>query len=329
MNAAIRWGILGTGAIAKKFVTGLKSVPDAQIAAIGSRKQDTADAFAKEFGASKAHASYEALASDPEVDAIYVSTPHQLHCVNTLLCLDHGKAVLCEKPFAINTREAQQMVSRAREKKRFLMEAMWTRFLPAMAQARKWIAEGRIGEPRMVMADFGFRGDLNADSRLFAPEYGGGSLLDVGIYPLSFASMIFGGKKPHAITGSAHLGATGVDEQAAYVLTYDAGRLAVLASAVRTETPYDAYVLGTEGRIQLHSPFWCTTKATLKIGENEPTVFEQPHQGNGYEYQAMEVMRCLRAGETESPGMPLAESIVLMETMDVLRAQWGLKYPMD
>lgn len=328
MSRDIHWGILGTGAIAKKFATGLKSIPDARIAAIGSRTQATADAFAREYGAPRAHASYEALAQDPEVDVIYISTPHQLHCQNTLLCLEHGKAVLCEKPFAINAREARRMVEVARKMRVFLMEAMWTRFLPAMLQCREWIDAGRIGEPRMVMADFGFRADMYAESRLFNPAYGGGSLLDVGIYPISFAGMIFGAR-PVSITGTAHLGPTGVDEQAAYVLGYDSGRMAVLSSAVRTETPHHAYVLGTDGMIHMHAPFWCTTKATLTAPGHEPVEFSQPHQSNGYEYQAMEVMRCLRAGDIESPGMPLDESILLMEIMDNLRAQWGLKYPME
>lgn len=220
------------------------------------------------------------------------------------------------------------MVSLARQKNLFLMEAMWTRFLPAMVQAKAWIAEGRIGEPRMVMGDFGFRADMNVESRLFNPEYGGGSLLDVGVYPVSFASMVFNGE-PVAATGAAHIGQTGVDEQAGYVLTYDKGRLAVLASGVRTETPHDAYVLGTDGMVRMHSPFWCTTTATLTRHGHEPVLFSQAHQGNGYEYQAMEVMRCLRAGETESPDMPLGESILIMQTMDRLRAQWGLKYPME
>jgi predicted dehydrogenase len=236
--------------------------------------------------------------------------------------------VLCEKPFAIHARDAQKMTARARAKKVFLMEAMWTRFLPAMLQAKQWIKEGRIGEPRMVMGDFGFRADIDSEGRLFSPEFGGGSLLDVGVYPISFASMVFGGE-PVAVTGAAHLGKTGVDEQAGYVLTYEAGRLAVLASGIRTETPYDAYVLGTDGMIRMHSPFWCTTTATLTQPGQEPVVFTKPHQQNGYEYQAMEVNRCIRAGELESPGMPLDETIVIMQTMDRLRAQWGLKYPMD
>ena len=282
MTTPFRWGILGTGNIAKKFVRGVQSIADAKVVAVGSRQQSSADSFADEFEIARRHASYEALAADPEIDAIYVSTPHQLHCENTLLCLDHGKAVLCEKPFAINAKQAGQMVERARAKKLFLMEAMWTRFLPAMVQVRKWIEEGCIGEPRMVLGDFGFRAEIKPEWRLFSPEYGGGGLLDVGIYPISFASMVFGGR-PVAVTGGAHIGETGVDEQAGMVLTYDAGRLAVLACGVRTETPHDAYVLGTEGSIRVPAPFWCTTSATLAVKAQSPVVLKQDDQGNGYE----------------------------------------------
>ncbi|HRK34968.1 MAG TPA: Gfo/Idh/MocA family oxidoreductase [Candidatus Hydrogenedentes bacterium] len=328
MSSAIRWGILGTGAIARKFVKGLASIPDAELSAVGSRARSTADSFAAEFGVLRAHASYEALASDPDVDVIYVSTPHQLHCANTLLCLEHGKAVLCEKPFAINAAEARQMVKKAGEKKLFLMEAMWTRFIPVMLQVKQWLKEGRIGEPRMVMADFGFRAEVKPDWRLFSKEYGGGSLLDVGIYPISFASMVLGGE-PVAVTGSAHIGETGVDEQAGMVLTYSGGRLAVLASGIRTETQHDAYILGEEGSIRVHAPFWCATEATLKVKDQDPVVFSQAHQSNGYEYQAMEVMHCMRQGKVESAGMTWNESVILMETMDRLRAQWGLKYTME
>ncbi|MDZ4860441.1 MAG: Gfo/Idh/MocA family oxidoreductase [Candidatus Hydrogenedentes bacterium] len=328
MSTPIRWGILGTGAIAKKFVCGLQSVPDAELAAVGSRKQETADAFAHEFGFARAHASYEALAADPDVDVIYVSTPHQLHRENTLLCLEHRKAVLCEKPFSINAVEARKMVQRAREQNVFLMEAMWTRYIPAIVQTMKWIQEGKIGQPRMVLADFGFRAEVKPEWRLFSPAYGGGSLLDVGVYPISFASMVFSGS-PSTVTGAANLGETGVDEQAGIVLMYPGGKLAVLASGIRTDTPHDAHVLGETGSIRVHAPFWCATTATLTLKDEQPVAFQQPHQANGYEYQALEVMRCLREGKKESDGMALAETITIMETMDRLRAQWGLTYPME
>lgn len=328
MGDMVRWGILGTGVIAKKFAKALKALPDAELSAVGSRAAETAEGFAREFGVKRAHASYEELATDAGVDVVYVSTPHHLHCENTLLCLRHGKAVLCEKPFAINAREARRMADEARNRRLFLMEAMWTRFLPAITQARAWMASGAIGDARMVIADFGFRAEINPQGRLFNPAFGGGGLLDVGVYPISLASFVFGGA-PVDVTGAAHIGETGVDEQAGIVLRYRGGELAVLACGVRTETPHDAYILGSGGSIRLHAPFWCTTRATLRVKDEEAVEFVQEHLANGYEYQAMEVARCLRNGATESSVVTLDESVSILETMDRLREMWGLRYPME
>lgn len=327
MTAPIRWGILGTGSIAKQFARGLQALDDARLVAVGSRAAATAEAFGTEFDVPRLHASYEALAADPEVDAIYVATPHPLHRENAILCLEAGKAVLCEKPFTINARQAAEVVAVARRKRVFLMEAMWTRFLPIVAQAREWIASGAVGEPRLVTADFGFRAGVNPESRLFNPRLGGGALLDVGIYTVSFASMVFG-PKPTRIESMATLGETGVDEQAAVILGYGNGALAALTTAIRTNTPHEARIIGTDGRILLHPPYWRGTKATLQAGGKEETV-ELPLQGNGYNYEAAEVGRCLRAGELESPVMTLDDTVAIVGILDAIRAQWGLKYPME
>jgi len=328
MGSNIRWGILGTGNIARQFATGLRAVPDADLAAVGSRAQATADAFGDEFKIPRRHASYEALANDDEVDVIYVSTPHQLHRKCTLLCIGAGKPVLCEKPFAINALEAADMVEAARDAGIFLMEAMWTRFLPVIVKVREWLAEGKIGEPRVVNADFGFRAEVDPESRLFNPAYGGGALLDVGVYTISFASMVFGGA-PQRCAGFAHIGETGVDEQASLVLGFGNGQTASLSCAVRVNTPHDAVIVGTAGSIRMNPPFWRTTGATLSVDGEEDVVFTMPHKGNGYEYQAEEVMRCLRDGKLESDVMPLDESVAIMQTMDQIRSQWNLKYPME
>ncbi len=328
MSGRIRWGILGTGNIARQFAQGLAVLPDAELAAVGSRQMDTANTFADEFGVARRYATYAELAQDPEVDIVYVSSPHQAHKDDTILCLKSGKGVLCEKPFAINRGEAEEMVSVARKEKRFLMEAMWTRFLPAVAQVRTWIAEGKIGEPRMVQADFGFRAGLDPQSRLFDPLFGGGGLLDVGVYAVSFASMVLGWH-PAEVQGLAHIGETRVDEQSAMVLSYPGGALALLASAVRTTTPQEARVIGTEGMIHLPSPFWRGTKALLTVSGQEPQEFEFPYEGNGYNCEAAAAGACLRSGQLEHPDMCLDETLAIMETMDRLRAQWGLKYPME
>jgi len=322
----VRWGILGCGNIARKFAEGLKAVDDAELVACGSRTQDNADAFGEQFDVPRRHAGYDALAADKGVDAIYVATPHVLHKDNTMLCLKHGKAVLCEKPFAINAAQAREAIDLARSKKRFLMEAMWTRFLPVMCKVRELLSDGAVGDVRMVTADFAFRAGWNPEGRLLNPALGGGGLLDVGVYTISFAHMVLG--RPTKITGAAEIGQTGVDEQAAMVLSYDTGHIALLACGVRTGTPHNACIFGTEGSIHIPA-FWHATELTLTRYGEDPKLIKPEFQGNGYNYQVEEVHRCLHEGKTESTVMPLDETIAVMETMDALRAQWGLKYPME
>jgi len=269
--------------------------------------------------------SYEGLANDPDVDVVYISTPNNLHKENTVMCLRAGKSVLCEKPFAINAKETEEMIDLARQRGPFLMEAMWTRFLPAIVKLREILAEKTIGEVRMLIADFGFRSELNPKSRIFDPSLGGGALLDVGIYTVSLASMVFG--NPSRITGMAHIGETGVDEQSAVILGYEKGELALLASAARTTTPHVAHLLGTEGRITVDPPFWRPQSLTFSIRGRPDEVKQFPFEGNGYSYEAAEVNRCLREHKPESDIMPLDETFSIMKTMDAIRAEWGLKYP--
>jgi predicted dehydrogenase len=328
MAKKIRWGILGTGTIAKKFAEGLQILPEADLVAVGSRAADTAESLARTFGIPHQHSSYNKLANDPDVDVVYIATPHPFHMENTILCLKAGKAVLCEKPFAINADQAQQMVNVAGTEKLFLMEAMWTRFLPIIVKVREWLANELIGLVRMVTADFGFSADWNPKHRLFNPELGGGALLDVGVYCVSMSSMVFG-KPPTKITGLAHIGQTRVDEQSAMVLGYSDGQLAALSCAVRTQTPQQTLIVGTKGMIRIHSPFWRATTDTISIEGKENETIKIPFESNGFEYEAREVMKCLRAGKPESDIMPLNETLSIMKTMDEIRAQWGLKYPME
>lgn len=315
-----RWGILSTGRIARIFAEGLSALPDAELAAVGSRDLASAQRFAADFRGARAHGSYAALAADPEIDAIYVGTPHPYHRENTLLCLEHGKPVLCEKPFAMSAAEGREMVAAAREAGVFLMEAMWTRCNPVHREVTRLVREGAIGEPRMLQVDFGFRTDFDPTSRLFAPELGGGALLDVGVYCVSLAHHVFGGP-PEALTGLAHLGETGVDEQSAWVMRFPGGRLAVCSSAVRTNTPQEAVLTGTEGRIRIPD-FWHADRYVL--GKREKRF---QHRGNGYHYEAEEVARCVRGGLLESELLPLDETVQVLETMDRLRSEWGLEYP--
>ena len=328
MEEKIRWGILGTGKIAKKFAKGLQVLSDAELVAVGSRASDTAKNFAEEFNICRRHDSYEKLANDGDVDVVYIATPHTLHMENTILCLKAGKAVLCEKPFAVNAEQARQMIEIARAEKLFLMEGMWTRFLPLIAKLREWLQQGLIGEVQMLYADFGFTGEWEPQHRVLNPQLAGGALLDVGVYTISMASMIFGGP-PTKITGLAHLGETGVDEQSAFILGYEDGQLAVLSCAVKTETPQETVIAGTKGRIKIHSQSWCPTTATISIAPEQDEVVEMPFRGNGFDCEAEEVINCLRAGKLESDIMPLDETLSIIKTMDQIRGQWGLKYPME
>ena len=324
----IRWGIIGTGRIAHHFANGLKAVPDADLVAVGSRAQATADAFGDEFGVPRRYASYMDLVEDPEVDVVYVSTPHQDHRESTLLCLNAGKAVLCEKPFAINAGEARDMVEMARSRGIFLMEAMWTRFRPTMFKVRELIAAGAIGEPRFVSANIGWKSDFDPLFRLYNPDLGGGALLDGGVYPVSFASMVLGA--PSVVTGVATLGETGVDEQEAIALAHPSGAIASLGVTIQANPISIGLILGTEGRIEIHHDWHRPEGLTVTPYGGEPERFDFPQfEGNGYQYEAIEVGRCLREGLLESPIMTLDESLTIMETMDSLRTQWGVRYPME
>lgn len=326
MTQTIRWGILGTGRIARTFATGLRSVPDAELVAVGSRSQASADHFGDDMQVARRHPSYEALANDTDLDVIYVSSPHSAHMENSLLCINAGKAVLCEKPFTINAQQAETMITAARERKVFLMEAMWPRFLPAMTRIRELLAQDAIGEIRMLSADCGFRTSFDAQHRLFNPDLGGGALLDVGVYPVSLSSMIFG--EPDRISSLATLGTTGVDEQSAMILGYPGGRLAILSTAIRTSTPGQAQIMGSDGSIRIHSSVRVTTFTLTRSGA-EPETIDLPLEGNGYNYQAAAVGDALRNGKLESEIMPLGETLAVMRTMDRIRDQWGLKYPME
>ncbi|HET7273306.1 MAG TPA: Gfo/Idh/MocA family oxidoreductase, partial [Rubrobacter sp.] len=271
------------------------------------------------------YASYDDLATDPDVDVVYVATPHPFHAENAELCLDAGKAVLCEKPFTVNASEAERVVGLARDKRLFLMEGMWTRFFPLMEKVRRLVSEGAIGEARMLNVDFGFRTDLDPASRLFDLALGGGALLDVGVYCVSLASMVLG--EPSRAVGLSHLGETGVDEQASVVLEYGGGRLANLCIGIRTATPQEATIMGTDGYLRIHSPWWRPTSMTISRPGVESETVEAPISGNGFNYEAAEVIRCLENSETESHIMPLDETLSVMRTMDGIRSEWGLRYP--
>ena len=327
-----RWGILSTAGIANKFAEAIAHIPDAVVTAVASRTQEKADAFADKHGIEARHASYEALAADPNVDAIYIATPHIFHMENTLLCLNGGKHVLCEKPFALNAGEAQRMVDVAREKGLFLMEAMWTRFLPVTAKVRELVAAGRIGKPQMYSGDLGFLPAYDPQSRLYNRELAGGALLDLGIYPVSYAAMIFG-TQPDDIHTIGLLGDTGVDEHFSVLMSYEGGQQqAMVAGSFRVQSSLEAWIYGSDANIHLHAPFFCAEQLdVLEAGFQSMEVVETYEfplgDYNGFEYEALEVMECVRAGKLESDILPLDETVAIMRLLDNIRKPWGLVYP--
>jgi predicted dehydrogenase len=330
MTQVIRWGILGTGKIAKAFAAALKDTPDAKLAAVASRTMDSATKFGQEYGAERFHGSYQALADDPEVDVIYIGTPHPMHHENALMCLNGGKAVLVEKSFTMNRAQAEDIINLARAKKLFVMEAMWTRFMPAVVEAKRIVDSGEIGKPANVTADFGFTSDAGPEHRLFAPELGGGALLDLGIYPLSMASFFLG--PVTAVKAQAEMGPTGVDMQTAFTLSHRDGGVSSCACSLRSRTPTELTISGTKGFVRLHDRFHNTEIITVTVvdgASRSERTLNLPRSGNGYTHEAQEVGRCIRAGLIESPVMPHDETLSIMGTLDDIRTQIGLRYSAD
>ena len=328
-NRKFNWGILGAGKIAGKFATDLALLPNANLYAVGSRTLTKAKSFAKQYNFKKAVGSYEALLSDPNLDVVYIATPHSAHCENTLLALEHKVAVLCEKPLAINAKEVRRMVKKAKEKKTFLMEALWTLFLPHILQVKELIKDGVIGEVQSVRADFGFQATYNPASRLFNPALGGGAILDIGIYPLLLAQSILG--TPDTITSTAILGETKIDEDINITLTYEQQKIAHLHASLRSRTPVDAHIYGTKGAIHIpgrwHEPIAHIT--TFEYNTQRTTKYLMPRHARGYKYEAQAVMSYLQQGLLESPIASWQFSMDLMKTMDTIRKQVGVRYPMD
>ncbi|MCU1524881.1 MAG: gfo/Idh/MocA family oxidoreductase [Microbacteriaceae bacterium] len=325
MSGQIRWGILGTGWIAHQQTADLIG-NGFTVTAVGSRTQESADAFAAEFGIPSAHGSYEALVADPDVDVVYISTPHPFHAAAALLALRAGKHVLIEKSFTVNAAEAREVVGVAAANKLVALEAMWTRFLPHMLRIREIIAAGTLGEVRTLIADHNQNLPKDPEHRINNPELGGGALLDLGIYPVSFAFDLFG--VPSSVKAIASMTETGVDRQTAIIFGYGDGQQAVLHTALDTLGPNTAVVLGTEGRIEIDSVWY--TPTTFTVFDSDDRVierFEQPERTRGMQFQAWEVERLIEAGLTEGTILPPSESLQIMETLDEIRRQIGLKYP--
>lgn len=324
MGDGIRWGIAATGGIARRFATGLAETGDAETVAVASRTAARAEEFGAEFDIAHRHASYEALAADPDVDVVYVASPHSRHEADTLLFLEAGKHVLCEKPFALNETQARRMIDAARERGLFVMEAIWSRFLPAYELLGQLLADGVIGEVESVDADFGIRFPFDPRHRLFDLGLGGGALLDLGIYPLQLATLVLGpARDVHAV---AQLGESGADEHVAAVLAHESGALSTVRASTQVTLSCAARISGTEGVIDLPIFMHCPSSLTVTTIAGVE-VRDVPIVGEGLRYQVAEVHRCVRAGELESPVVPHAETLRLAHTMDRIRAQIGVRYP--
>jgi predicted dehydrogenase len=322
-----RWGILGTG-----FIAGLQT-PDlvdngSVVQAVGSRTMASAAEFAARFQIPTSHGSYEDLVADPDVDVVYISTPHPFHHENALLALDAGKHVLIEKPFAMNAWQAREIVELAETKGLIALEAMWTRYLPHMVRIRELIRSGALGEVRTVIADHNQNLPKDPAHRLNDPALGGGALLDLGIYPVSFAFDVFGA--PTGIRAAASMTETGVDRQTAMIFEYDGGQQAVLHCALDTAGPNQASIIGTEGRIEIPS-VWYTPSAFTRYDADGNVVerFDEPVTGRGMQYQAQEMERLIAAGSIANDVLPPRQSVQVMEAMDEVRRQIGLVYASD
>jgi predicted dehydrogenase len=321
----VRWGILATGLIARLFTQDLLRFGHT-VAAVGSRTRDSAERFAALFGIPRAHGSYEALIADPDVDVIYVATPHPLHAPNAIAALEAGKHVLVEKPFTLNAAEAERVVTLAAHKGLVVLEAMWTRFLPHMLRIREIAASGSLGQIRSVVVDH--TQDLPEDPahRLNALELGGGALLDLGIYPISFAWDILGA--PLAIQATARFKATGADAEVATIFRHAQDALSLTLSASDTAGPNIATVLGTEGRIDIDTVWYNPTRFVVRNSRGEILEeFKSDVSGRGMQYQAAEAERLIRSGALAGEILPPSESVAIMRTLDAVRAQIGLKYP--
>ncbi|MCO8272657.1 Gfo/Idh/MocA family oxidoreductase [Actinoplanes sp. TRM 88003] len=320
----VRWGILAPGGIAAQFAGDLSLVPGAELAAVGSRRQETATAFAERFGFARAHGSYADLAADPDVDVVYIATPHAFHAEAAHLCIEAGKSVLVEKPITLDLPSAAQLVAHAREKNVFLMEAMWMRFNPAIRKIAELVEEGAIGWVSAIHADFGLQGPFDAEHRLRNPKLGGGALLDLGVYPINFAHLIMGA--PASVQSWAHLTPERVDENTGILMGWEPGAVGALTCSINGQSRNNATITGTDGRIELPEGFFVPRSFTVHRPESDPEVFDLDFPGHGYQFEAAEVQRCLQAGELESPLMSHATTLELMTLLDTIREEIGVAY---
>jgi len=326
----IGFGVLATGGIAASFVIDLAHAPGAGAVAVGSRRLERARAFAGEHGIGAAYGSYDEVLADPAVDVVYVATPHALHEANVMACLEAGKAVLCEKPLGVTARQSERMVAAARGRGLFLAEAMWMRCNPTLRRMVDGVRDGWVGDVRQVRADLGFVGNPDPDSRLHDPALGASSLLDVGIYPLTLVTWLLG--EPADMVGLATLDARGVDDTCALALSYASGAVATVTCSQLAWTDSSATVAGSRGRVDVASRMHVPPSVTRHTGQVPPLkaeTFAEPVLGRGLANEAVEVARCVAAGQTESPLLPLDETLLVARLLDRARSVCGIRLPAD
>ncbi len=323
MDKKINWGIIGLGKIAHKFAADLNLSDNAVLYGVASRDFAKAERFKNEYNSVKSYRSYEALADDPDIDIVYVATPHVFHFENAMMCLKKGKSVLCEKPMGMNSEQVKSLIEEARRRNLFLMEGIWTRFIPATEKLLELIDEGVIGKLISVRADFGFKSSFDSESRIFNKKLGAGSLLDIGIYPVYLSLLLLG--IPKNIKAFARMTKTDVDSYCAMLFDYENGSKANLESTIEADTPVEGYIYGSKGSIKMHSRFHHTERLTISINGNSETL-EMKIEGNGYVYEIDEANQCLANNQTESEKLPLSTTIDLIKTLEGVMEEIGLNY---
>jgi predicted dehydrogenase len=319
-----KWGIIGPGKIAEKFAEALLNCPNTELWAVASRDKERARSFAVKYKAPKYYDQYKDLVNDEEIDVVYVATPHTFHYRHVLLCLGNNKAVLCEKPLSVNYQSAFEMITLAKESKVFLMEAMWTRFLPVIRETIHLAERGEIGKIMFVRADFGFSFPYDTESRIYNMQLGGGSLLDVGVYPLFLALYLLG--EPDAIKSFTHISSTGADESMNVMLCYENGAMASLYSTILATTPTVAEITGTEGTIIIQQPWFKSSTIILRKPDGTEKSISMPYGDNGFEFEINEVIECLEHKRTESNLMSLDFSLLMSKTVNEICTQCDITY---
>lgn len=324
MKEQINWGIIGPGKIAEKFAGDMHLSENNTLLGVASRDPARAKRFAEDHQAERYYGSYEELASDPDIQVVYIATPHAMHFGHTMMCLQNGKSVLVEKPMGMNAAQVERMISEARSRKLFLMEALWTRFIPATEKLTDLLKNKVIGNLLFIHADFGFKGEKDPERRLYNKQLGGGSLLDIGIYPLYLSLLTLG--MPPNVKAQARFAETGVDSYCSVLLDHENGEKAVLESTIEADTPTEAILYGDKGVIKMHRRFHHTRKISVFPEGKQEQVFSLNYEGNGYYHEIREVSSCLLNGKTESSRHPLQMSLDLSRLLDWVRHEIGLSY---